>query len=332
MVTGNDLQDGDSRATRLDMALRLGLAALAGVLLWYLFCLHGNTEDVAARGRSAIRWMVERWNGAGGDLSHGWLIPIVSGFVIWRMRAALLTEVRRPSLAGIVFVASAIVLHLVGMRIQQTRLSLVALVALSWSIPLLLWGWGVARRLVFPCAYLLFCIPYSFIDNITLPLRLVATGLGAGILNGCGVMVDSVGTSIYFPNMGVALDVADPCSGLRYLLAMLALTAAYGYFQLTSNWQRWILFACAVPLAVIGNVARILVIAIIAGLWGQNTAMGVYHTYSGYIVFAVAILLMLAVSRLLARIWKAADAAPGTATDKAGAVWVGRGPPAPPSG
>lgn len=292
----------DPCAIRLDMVLRLGLAALAGVLLWFLFGLHGNAEGVATNGRSAILWMMRRWSGGGGDLSHGWLIPLVSVFIIWRMRAELSSEKRRPAMAGIMFVAAALAMHLIGIRIQQTRVSLVALVALTWSIPLLLLGWGIARRLVFPCAYLLFCVPYSFLDNITLPLRLVATGLAVGILNGCGVLAERVGTSIFCKGMGLALDVADPCSGLRYLLAMLALSAAYGYFQFTNNWRRWILFACAVPLAVIGNVARILAIAAIAAVWGPKVAIGIYHAYSGYIVFAVAILLMLGVGRVLEKV------------------------------
>lgn len=307
MVTEIQIADNEARPPRFWLAIQLVLALFALGLLWYLFGLHGNNENSSARSKSLILWMVERWSGGGGDLSHGWLIPIVSGFVIWRMREALLAEKRRPAVAGFLLVGALLCLHLVGMRIQQARISLFAMVALTWCIPLLLWGWGIARRLAFPCAYLLFCIPYSFLDNITLPLRLVATGAAVAILQGCGMLAERVGTSIYFKSAGLALDVADPCSGLRYLLAMLALTAAYGYFMLSKNWQRWFLFVCSVPLAVIGNVARILVIAGIAGIWGPKVAMGVYHSYSGYIVFAVAVLLMLGVSHLLDKMWRPAD-------------------------
>ena len=182
------------------------------------------------------------------------------------------------------------------MRVQQTRLVLLSLIGVLWSVPFYAYGWGVARRLAFPCAYLVFCVPMTFLDSLTFPLRLFASTVAAGLLSGLGVPVARVGTMLVSPaGGGIQLDVADPCSGLHYVLAMLALTAGYAYFTQRTWARQWVLFLCAAPLAVAGNAARILAIGLVAAVFGQKAAMGLYHDYSGYVVFVVAIVLMIGV-------------------------------------
>jgi exosortase/archaeosortase family protein len=103
---------------------------------------------------------------------------------------------------------------------------------------------------------------------------------------------------------GFNLDIADPCSGLRSIFALTALTAAYAFFTQKTALRQWLLFACAVPLAVLGNVVRVVSIAVVANFFGQEAGTGFYHDYSGYVVFVVAILLMLEAGALIARIGK----------------------------
>ena len=95
------------------------------------------------------------------------------------------------------------------------------------------------------------------------------------------------------------MGVDDPCSGLRSLIAIAALTAVYAHFMAASLWKKFVLFFSALPLAIIGNVVRVITIAVVAGLLGQDRAMGFYHDYSGYVVFVVAVLLTIAVGRFL---------------------------------
>jgi exosortase len=287
----------DERLTRLG-----GPAVLAAILagLWYLYGIHGNMQEVEYRGHSAIRWMVERWSGSGGDLSHGWLIPVVSAWLVWRRRVELRAAPRHISYAGLAVVILALVLHWAGIRAQLTRVSLLSLAGLLWGIPLYLYGRRVAGLLLFPCAYLLFCIPLSFLNDMTVPLRLVASEAATALLNGLGIAAVRTGTIIRSAaGGGFNLDIADPCSGLRSLLAMTALTAVYAYVTQETQGRRWVLFLAAVPLAMAGNVARILTIALVAQRWGQDAAVRVYHDYSGLIVFVVAILLMVGFGELL---------------------------------
>lgn len=276
------------------------LFVLAVAALVALYGVQGNAEEADRLGNSAIRWMVWRWSGAGGDLSHGWIIPLVSAYAVWRRRTELAAAVRKPCHAGLVLIALALLLHVVGVRAQLTRLTLLSMFGLLWALPFTLYGWSFARWLIFPAGYLLFCIPFSFLDSLTVPLRILASTGSTVLLNGLGVTAVQSGTAVYTnAGGGFNFDVADACSGLRSLLAMTALTAAYARFTLPGFWRPWALFLCAVPLAIVGNVARIVAIGLVAQVLSHDWAMRVYHDYSSYIVFSTAILLMMGVARLL---------------------------------
>jgi exosortase/archaeosortase family protein len=103
------------------------------------------------------------------------------------------------------------------------------------------------------------------------------------------------------------VDVADPCSGIRSLFALMMASALYGNFTLKTWWQKWILFLCSAPLAIAGNLARILMLTIGTIVFGSDFAIGKnpltdpswFHVIAGFIVFAVAIGGMIGISRLL---------------------------------
>ena len=279
------------------------LAAIVACVI-FLFGVEGNNEEILSQGHAAIGWMSGRWKCAGADMSHGWLIPLVSLYMVWCKRGELGEVPKKLSGAGLGVVVVALVLYLVGLRIQQTRFVLFSLIVLLWGLPFFLYGKHVARIFIFPCAYLVFCIPMTFLDSLTFPLRLISSSVSVELLNGLGVSVTRIGTAIQVnAGAGFSLDVAHPCSGLRYLLAMVALTTAYAYFTQKSALKRAILSFSAIPLAMIGNISRISLIAVVGVIFGEDFAVGFYHDYSGYVVFAVATILMLGVGSLLNRGW-----------------------------
>lgn len=283
-----------------DELVRLALTAAMVGVAFILFHLQGNTTDVRAYGQSALLWMIQRWNDAGGDLSHGYLIPFVSLGILWFKRREFTSLPKRQSRAGLAVIVLALLLHWLGAKAQQTRLSLAGLLLLIWGVPFYFHGWPVARLLLFPCAYLAFCIPLNFLDSMTFPLRILVTVAATGLLNGLGIEAQRSGSAIYSTAAGgFNFDVADPCSGLRSLLAMTALTAVYAYLTQKTLVKQWILFLSSIPLAIIGNIARITTVALVAEAFGQKLASGLYHDYSGYVVFSVAIGLMVGVGSLL---------------------------------
>jgi len=284
--------------------LNVFLWGLIGCLMTILYGVYGNTEEVYVQGTSAIGWMVKYWLLPVVDMSHGWLIPVVSLFMVWGKRNELFATQKYLSLGGFFIVFLALLLYLTGLRVQQTRFVLISLIVLLWGVPFFLYGKHVAGKLAFPCAYLVLCIPMNFLNSLTFPLRMISSTVSVGLLNGFGISVTQMGTAIHVnAGAGFSLDVAYPCSGLRYLLAMVALTTAYAYFTQKSRLKIAILSISAIPLAMIGNITRITLIAIVGVVFGDKFALGFYHDYSGYVVFAVATLLMLGVGALLQRPW-----------------------------
>ncbi len=281
--------------------IQIGLVSLMIGLLFMMFHMLGNT--VANVGsRSAFQWMFARWGDTvsfGADYSHGYFIPFVSLGVIWYKRKELFSVDMGIDWRGLVVVVGALVMHWLGAKMQQTRLSLMSLILLIWGIPFYLFGWQLAKKLIFPCSYLIFCIPLNFMDVIAFPLRMFSTKVATFMLQGFGIQAVRQGTAILIPSMPTGMDVADPCSGLRSLLAMTALTAVYAYFTQRTLVRKWLLFLTSIPLAVIGNIARIVTIAVVSEAIGGRLALGLYHDYSGYILFTASITVMVLLGGLL---------------------------------
>lgn len=298
-----EMATGDSEGVeRRPIWVHAAFMSVIALLLLLLFHWLGNTVE-SVGSRSVFRWMVARWSDTvsfGADYSVGWFVPPISLFVVWRRRRDLARVAQRVNVWGLPLIVLALVLHWLGARIQQPRLSLVGLVLLLWGLPLFIFGWGLARQIIFPCAYLLFCIPWNFLNGLTFPLRLFSSAVAAWLLNGLGIAVMRSGTVIRaLYEQGIDFNVADPCSGLNSILAMMALTALYANFTQKSLVRQWALFACAVPLAMAGNIFRICTVAVFGRLVGREFALTLYHDYSGLLVFPVAILLMVALGGLI---------------------------------
>jgi len=282
----------------------LAVAAIAGLLL-VLFHIQGNTVNVPRFSGSIFLWMAARWNDISGTFSHGWLVPLVAASLAWSKRRDLAACPKRTDWHGLVVVAGSLLLHFFGNRAMLPRISIVALVGLLWGIPYYLAGRNVARILLFPCSYLFFCVPLNFLNALTFPLRKLASAVGAGMLNGLGIACVRTGTTIRSTVAGdFVLDVADPCSGLKYILAITALAALYAYLTQKTLLKKWILFIAAVPMAVAGNVTRVVAIGIAARFFGPEAAMGLYHDFSGYVVFGAVIILMTTTGSVMnAKFW-----------------------------
>lgn len=281
--------------------VQIGLMSLLIGLVFMMFHMLGNTVDNVGS-RSAFQWMFARWKDTisfGADYSHGYFIPFVSIGVIWYKRKEIFNVATQVDWKGLVIVIGALFLHWLGAKMQQTRISLMSLILLFWGIPFYLFGWQLAKRLIFPVSYLIFCIPLNFMDVIAFPLRMLSTKMAVGMLQGIGIEAARNGTAILIPSMPTGMDVADPCSGLRSLLAMTALTAVYAYFTQKTLVRKWLLFLASIPLAVIGNIARIVTIAVVAEALGPKPALGLYHDYSGYILFTAAITAMVVIGGIL---------------------------------
>lgn len=237
------------------------------------------------------------------DMSFGWLVPVFALYVLWTSRRELKESVGRPSVLGLLACLPCVATALLGTRGLQVRLEQAGFVGLCVALPWAFFGWRTAKLCIFPAIFLLFTVPLStFLDAVTIHLRLLASGTAFAVLKGFGVEVVQKGTAIIAQGAHTFnIDVAEPCSGLRSLFALMALTAAYAWYTQPTWLRRIALFCCAIPLAVLGNVVRILTICLCAAWMSSDFAMGFYHDYSGYVIFIVAISLMVACGEVVTR-------------------------------
>lgn len=236
------------------------------------------------------------------DMSFGWYVPVFSLYVIWSERRKIAESVGNPSLWGLLTILPFAFAGFLGARGTQVRLEIVGFVGMLLGLVWAMFGMKAMRQVLFPVLFLLFCLPlHTYLDLVTIHLRMLAVSIGYGVLQGCGVDIVREGTMLVSPVGEFSIDVAEPCSGMRSLFAMMALTAGYAYFTQPTWLRRGLLFALSIPIAVIGNVARIVSIVAIAVTCSSDFATGFYHDYSGYVVFLVAVFLMVAMGGLITK-------------------------------
>ena len=236
------------------------------------------------------------------DMSFGWYVPLFSLYVVWTERRKIVESVGRASFWGFLVIAPFAFTGFLGVRGTQVRFEILGFVGLTLGLVWTIFGARTARQVLFPLLFLLFCIPLqSYLDIVTVHLRLLAVSIAFMVLQGCGADVVREGTMLFSPTGAFSIDVADPCSGLRSLFAMMALTTGYAYFTQPTWLRRGLLFALSVPIAIAGNVVRVLSIVLVAATCSSGFATGFYHDYSGYVVFLVAVFLMVATGGLITK-------------------------------
>jgi exosortase len=274
---------------------RLGLVALAVGLVVFAYGF-SNTCAVGIVPMSLFGWLLKHWS-RGGEYAHGYVVPLIAaGLFVWRARGADAPKEMNTARAGLWVILAAALVYWAGVRAANPRIVALSLVVLLFGLILYLAGWPWARRLWFPCVFLLFMIPLNFLEQyVAIPLRFFVAEVSTKLLLLCGLDVQLNGTGIHSLSGRFApLDVANPCSGIRSLVALMALTALYGYLVMDRAWKKWAIFLSSIPLAIIGNLVRTTVVALVAQGFGSELAETIAHDYSGYIVFSLAIICMIA--------------------------------------
>jgi exosortase len=245
-----------------------------------------------------IRKLVSDW-ATDDDYSHGFLIVPVAAYFAWERRDALRTAVRRPSVLGLLVVAASMGLLVMGILGAELFLSRVALIGVVVGCVLFVLGWEHLRTLAFPLAFLLLMVPIPAIifNQIAFPLQLLASQSGQAGLNALQIPVLREGNIIMLAS--TTLEVAEACSGIRSLVSLLTLGIVFGYFVDSRTWMRTVLALVTVPIAVVSNGLRVAGTGVAAHYYGADAAAGFMHTFSGWLVFVVAIAFLAIVHRVL---------------------------------
>ena len=282
-----------------ELQVRFGLFAVSLLaMLWgYQLMLLDHLPDVFADPKE--------------DMSYGRYIPPFSLYVLWTERTKIREAVECDDsttrsilgvVMGLVVLLFSTFVGFLGIRGLQVRLEIVGFVGMLYGLVWTFYGPRTVRQVLFPLGFLLFCIPlHTYLDLVTIHLRMLAVTISTALLQGCGVEIVREGTMLASPTGAFSIDVAEPCSGMRSLFAMMALTAGYAYFTQPTWLRRGLLFALSIPLAILGNVLRVFSIVGVAATCSPDFATGFYHDYSGYVVFLSAIFLMVACGGLITK-------------------------------
>jgi len=221
-------------------------------------------------------------------------------FLVWYHRDELAKAKKKGCNQGLIWVALGCIVFAIGARTLQGRLGMAAGPLLLYGIVLYLWGKEVARILLFPIVFLVFMIPISAIEQATFRLQFLVTGMARLICGLVGIPLYAEGTTLRPVDQSFGgFDVAEGCSGIRSLMAMVMVTAIYVHLTQTKLWKKGVILFFSTGFAIIGNAGRIVSIFIVAKLFGAPFAGGTYHEASGYVSFPIALGAMLLLSRLL---------------------------------
>ena len=273
-------------------------AALSvAVILWFYAMVErfGPARDISTFG-----WLKSAWNGE-TDYEHGILFPfVIAGLIVYKWRD-LKAAARDGSLWGLAAVFVGVVFFAAGYRTLQPRVTAGALPFLLWGSALYLWGWRVGKILLFPLFFFWLAVPLPSFQQATTHLQLIATNMAhhGSALFGVETYVD--GTKV-LPVKGnwQPLDIAAGCSGIRSLMALLMISAAWAYVANIAIWKKILLFASAFPLAILGNALRVISIFVIAEYGNAGWASGTWHDWSGLLLFyPISLALLLGIHTLL---------------------------------
>lgn len=267
------------------------------ILYGMLFVFMGNSHAPYIHGSSILSWLVAQWRQP--DNWYCWLILPLCAYLVWNRKTRFKAVRKAPNIYAIFLILLCLFLYWAGYRAQQPRLGAVAIISLLWSMLLFLYGWNFARIAFFPSVYMLFAIPVGTLSGITIHLRILVCQMATFLLNGFGIGAIRQGTMIVSESGRFILHVEEPCSGLHSFFALAPLIAAYADTFEKLLWKRWLMFLSTVPVAIVANVVRIMVVAVAGEWFGNHIATSFYHTWSGYIVFIVAVLCITGLSSLL---------------------------------
>jgi exosortase len=230
---------------------------------------------------------------------HSKLIPLIVLALLWYHRKKIREVPKAGSNLGLIFVGLGIFFYFVAARALQPRVALFGFPFLIFGIVLYLWGKQLARVLLFPVTLLFFMIPLGAIEQMTFRLQFMSTGIVTGLSRWFGIGVHAIGTSIYPVSGDWGFDIAEGCSGIRSLIAMVMITAVYVHVFEPKLWKKFVILAFSVIFAVIGNAGRLFTIIVVAKLGFPKFAGGMYHEWSDWVFFPIAVVSMLAFAKFL---------------------------------
>jgi exosortase len=248
--------------------------------------------------RHVIVKLVHDW-ATDDNYSHGFLIVPLALYLGWERRQRLAELAPRPSITGLLIVLASVAVLAAGTLGAELFLTRVSMIGVLAGAIVFLHGWRHLKTLAFPVAFLLLMIPLPALifNQVAFPLQLLASRAGEMVLSVLRIPVLREGNVIVLAH--TTLEVADACSGIRSLVSLLTLGIVYGYFIDPRGPVRVAIALSTVPVAIMANGLRVAGTGIAAHYYGAQAAQGFLHSFSGWMVFVVALAAVLGVRYVL---------------------------------
>jgi exosortase len=253
-------------------------AVLFGVLCWVYY--------------PVISGMVSEWYN-NPNYSHGFIIPVISGYFLWTRRVDVKNAVLRPTNWGGLVIVAGLAMYILGnLGAAHTTMRVSMLIVLAGLI-LFICGRELFRTVRMPFFYLFFMIPVPayLYDTVAFPLKLFVTKLSVVIMKSVGIPVLREGNVIMLEN--ITLQVVDACSGIRSLTSLVALAIALAYVSQKTVFGKGFLVLAAFPIAVLCNILRIVTTGVLAKYYGSGVAEGFFHEFAGLGVFLLSVVMLI---------------------------------------
>jgi len=246
-----------------------------------------------------LKALVYQWN-RDPDMGHGFFVPLIAGYIVWQSREELAAIPPKPNWWGLVVVAwggMQLIVATLGAELFTARMSfVVTLIGVVWTLG----GDAILKKLAFPLFLLFFMVPIPAViySAATFKLQILASQLADGALTVLSVPVLREGNVLELPNQ--KLSVVDACSGIRSLLSLTFLALVYGHFFERKTWIRVVLFVSTIPIAIVANASRVTITGIITQV-KTEWAEGFFHEAEGWVIFMVALVILIAWHWILVR-------------------------------
>jgi len=238
------------------------------------------------------------------DMSHGFFVPVIAAYIAWQNRDKLLESGLRPNNWGLVIlVFAAIQVYVAGLAAELFT-QRTAIIESIIGITLYLGGMPALRILSFPIVLLLFMVPIPSViyTRITFPLQIFASQVAEFSLNLMGYAVLREGNVLELASQ--KLSVVEASRKIKSLISLGFLSLVYSYFFDSRVWMRYFLFIATIPIAILANSARVTLTGILSEI-RPDLAHGFFHSASGWVIFMIALFILVTVHQTISRIIKA---------------------------
>jgi exosortase len=246
-----------------------------------------------------LQRLIHQWN-YDPDMGHGFFVPVIAAFIVWQRRSELAAIKPQPNLWGLLVIAWGAIQLLIatlGAELFTARMSfVVTIIGVVWTLG----GTVMLKKLAFPLFLLFFMLPIPSViySAATFKLQILASQLADSALTVLSIPVLREGNVLELPNQ--KLSVVEACSGIRSLLSLTFLSLVYGYFFERKTWIRVVLFISTIPIAIVANASRVTMTGIMTQVKAE-LAEGFFHQAEGWVIFMVALAILIVWHQVLLR-------------------------------